>query len=200
MKRARGRPRSFNREMIVGLITEEFRKNGFSATSLDDLVRATGLTRPSLYGAFGDKQAMFLLAIDTFGEAMGASASAALNSGATLEDSLSGFYEAILNKYFDNGDVSMGCLVFATAIGEAGSNPKIQTHLHKQFKQIEITLMNRIVELLPNCTANQIGIIQRLSVSIVHSIAIRARTGESRASLEASVNQTIEAVCTLART
>ena len=37
-----------------------FWQDGFAATSLDDLSAATGLNRPSLYGAFGDKRALYL--------------------------------------------------------------------------------------------------------------------------------------------
>ena len=37
-----------------------FWKDGFAATSLDDISAATGLNRPSLYGAFGDKRALYL--------------------------------------------------------------------------------------------------------------------------------------------
>ena len=39
-----------------------FWKDGFAATSLDDVSAATGLNRPSLYGAFGDKRALYLQA------------------------------------------------------------------------------------------------------------------------------------------
>src|ERR1700721_257932 len=37
-----------------------FRKDGFAATSLDDLSAATGMNRPSLYGAFGDKRELYI--------------------------------------------------------------------------------------------------------------------------------------------
>ena len=43
-----------------------FWQKGYAATSLDDLSKATGLVRPSLYAAFGNKEEMFLRAMDDF--------------------------------------------------------------------------------------------------------------------------------------
>jgi AcrR family transcriptional regulator len=58
MKRARGRPRSFDRETALQAAGQRFRTHGFAGTSLDELAEATGLNRPSLYPAFGDKRAL----------------------------------------------------------------------------------------------------------------------------------------------
>src|SRR5882724_9533414 len=51
-----GRPRAYEPEIALGKPLDLFRKDGFAATSLDHLSAATGMNRPSLYGAFGDKR------------------------------------------------------------------------------------------------------------------------------------------------
>src|SRR5471030_2437736 len=56
----RGRPRAYQPEVALGKALDLFRKDGFAATSLDDLSAATGMNRPSLYGAFGDKRELYL--------------------------------------------------------------------------------------------------------------------------------------------
>ena len=56
----RGRPRAYEPDVALGKALDLFRKDGFAATSLDDLSAATGMNRPSLYGAFGDKREMFV--------------------------------------------------------------------------------------------------------------------------------------------
>src|SRR5271155_4139384 len=56
----RGRPRAYEPEVALGKALELFRRDGFAATSLDDLSAATGLNRPSLYGAFGDKRELYI--------------------------------------------------------------------------------------------------------------------------------------------
>jgi AcrR family transcriptional regulator len=50
----------------VGAMTNVFWQQGFAATSLDDIALATRMNRPSLYAAFGDKRAMYLLALEAF--------------------------------------------------------------------------------------------------------------------------------------
>src|SRR6266480_4294863 len=56
----RGRPRAYQPEIALGKALDLFRKDGFAATSLDDHSAATGMNRPSLYGAFGDKRELYI--------------------------------------------------------------------------------------------------------------------------------------------
>src|SRR5437588_9582414 len=56
----RGRPRAYQPDIALGKALDLFRKDGFAATSLDDLSAATGMNRPSLYGAFGDKRELYI--------------------------------------------------------------------------------------------------------------------------------------------
>ena len=54
-----GRPRSFDPDAILGVALELFWTKGYRATSFDDITRETGINKPSLYAAFGDKPALF---------------------------------------------------------------------------------------------------------------------------------------------
>lgn len=58
-----GRPRSFDEQKVVASAAELFVQFGYEATSVDDLVTATGLHRGSLYQAFGSKRTIFLAAL-----------------------------------------------------------------------------------------------------------------------------------------
>ena len=60
------RPRKFDEGAVVGAAREQFWDGGYAATSVDDLTAATGLGKGSLYGAFGDKHALFLRALDDY--------------------------------------------------------------------------------------------------------------------------------------
>src|SRR4249919_1709289 len=64
----RGRPRAYEPEVALGKALDLFRKDGFAATSLDDLSAATGMNRPSLYGAFGDKRELFIKSYQRYRE------------------------------------------------------------------------------------------------------------------------------------
>ncbi|MEK8070049.1 TetR/AcrR family transcriptional regulator [Rhodococcoides navarretei] len=58
-----GRTRSFDEATVVTSAAEQFRSTGYEGTSLDELLRATGLHRGSLYQAFGSKRGLFLAAL-----------------------------------------------------------------------------------------------------------------------------------------
>jgi AcrR family transcriptional regulator len=54
-----GRPRKFSEQDVLATVRRQFNETGYHGTSVDDLSRATGLSKGSLYGAFGDKAALF---------------------------------------------------------------------------------------------------------------------------------------------
>jgi TetR/AcrR family transcriptional repressor of nem operon len=60
------RPRKFDEDTVVAAARDRFWNGGYAATSVDDLTVATGLGKGSLYGAFGDKHALFLRTLDGY--------------------------------------------------------------------------------------------------------------------------------------
>jgi AcrR family transcriptional regulator len=60
------RPRSFDEEEVLRAARDQFWTLGYAATSLDDLIAATGLGKGSLYGAFGSKRELFLRVLDEY--------------------------------------------------------------------------------------------------------------------------------------
>lgn len=66
MKMNKGRPRKFEESDVLQNVINTFWRNGYAATSIDDLVAATKLGRQSLYRTFGGKRALFLLALQHY--------------------------------------------------------------------------------------------------------------------------------------
>src|ERR1700754_2184491 len=60
------RPRTFDPNDVLLAAREVFWRKGYQATSLDDITAETGLTKPSLYAAFGDKASLFLKVLDHY--------------------------------------------------------------------------------------------------------------------------------------
>ncbi|MFI5346292.1 MAG: TetR/AcrR family transcriptional regulator [Elusimicrobiota bacterium] len=58
-----GRPRSFDADVVLDKAVETFRSKGYDGTSVEDIEKATGLRRASLYGAYGDKRSLYLAAL-----------------------------------------------------------------------------------------------------------------------------------------
>jgi TetR/AcrR family transcriptional repressor of nem operon len=65
---SRGRPRQFDTHAVLAQAAKVFWGHGYHATSIDDLVKATGVLRGSLYGVFGDKHGLMLAALDHYAE------------------------------------------------------------------------------------------------------------------------------------
>jgi AcrR family transcriptional regulator len=64
-----GRPREFDRDEALERALEVFWRHGYEGTSLGELTAAMGVNRPSLYAAFGNKEALFRKALDRYADA-----------------------------------------------------------------------------------------------------------------------------------
>src|SRR5882672_6717304 len=84
----RGRPRGYDPEAALAHAMAAFWDAGYAATSLDDLAAATGMNRPSLYGAFGDKRALYRQAIAAYRANARQKLAAALTDDVPLPEAL----------------------------------------------------------------------------------------------------------------
>jgi len=60
------RPRAFDADKTLDAALRLFWERGYCGASVDDLVQATGVARGSLYAAFGDKERLFLAALELY--------------------------------------------------------------------------------------------------------------------------------------
>src|SRR5881392_1944302 len=88
----RGRPRAYDPQVALARAAEVFWKAGYAGTSLDDLAAATGMNRPSLYAAFGDKRDLYLKTLEYYRDESRALARAAMADNPTLRVLLTRFY------------------------------------------------------------------------------------------------------------
>ena len=84
----RGRPLSFDRERALEQAMHVFWQRGYEAASVSELTAAMGITAPSLYTAFGDKEHLFLEAIERYANGPGAGFPAALEEEPTAYDAI----------------------------------------------------------------------------------------------------------------
>ncbi|WGS52983.1 TetR/AcrR family transcriptional regulator [Paraburkholderia sp. D15] len=84
----RGRPREFDTGTVLASASQVFWNHGYHATSIDDLCKATGLLRGSLYGVFGDKHGILLAALDHYAEGSVARLAERLNAPVPADEAL----------------------------------------------------------------------------------------------------------------
>lgn len=166
---------------------DRFWSSGYSGTSLDDLSAACGLNRPSLYAAFGNKQSLYLSALEHFSTGMAARLAPALEQNATLEAALKAFFRKLLDVYFSgDSEAARGCMVLCTATVEAPNDPAVAAYLKQTLKAIDQLLEGRFARAIAEAELPQdsdAAMLGALAAALMHSIATRARAGESRASL-----------------
>jgi TetR/AcrR family transcriptional repressor of nem operon len=85
---ARGRPREFDTPTVLAHASDVFWRHGYHATSIDDLCKATGVLRGSLYGVFGDKHGIMLAALDHYADGSVARLAERLNAPLPPQESL----------------------------------------------------------------------------------------------------------------
>jgi TetR/AcrR family transcriptional repressor of nem operon len=108
MQRGRGRPRQFDTDEVLDGLVNLFWEKGYAATSMGDIVDATGLNKSSLYNSFGSKEEMFGLAIDHYLEMRSAALHGVRDGTSGLEDVFA-FIDAVYQE--STGPMSSrGCM------------------------------------------------------------------------------------------
>src|SRR5690349_23541663 len=86
--RRRGRPPAYDAQVALKKATDAFWRAGYSGTSLDAITAATGMNKPSLYAAFGDKHALYLAALERYWDGAISSIRRIFSAGGALADDL----------------------------------------------------------------------------------------------------------------
>ncbi|MDT5127434.1 MAG: TetR/AcrR family transcriptional regulator, transcriptional repressor for nem operon [Mycobacterium sp.] len=114
------RPRKFDEDTVVAAARDRFWNGGYAATSVDDLTAATGLGKGSLYGAFGDKHALFVRALDGYCvDAMDRVAEQLRQPGVSAYDRLAGHVRTMVADIVADNE-RLGCMM-AKSSAELGA-------------------------------------------------------------------------------
>jgi AcrR family transcriptional regulator len=191
----RGRPRAYQPEVALGKALDLFRSEGFAATSLDDLSAATGMNRPSLYGAFGDKRELYIKSYQRYRADARAAMSDIFRDELPIRKRLERIYAVALDIYLSGDAGPRGCFTVMTAASEAVSDPDIRAMVLDGFSELDkaFAACFRVAKEtgeLPE-TADPV-ILAQLASATIHTIAIRARARVPRRELEAIVKGAID--------
>lgn len=196
--RTRGRPRAYDPDSALTGARDAFWRQGYSGTSLEVLSDATDMNRPSMYAAFGDKRALYLQTLDRYTAQANEAVARALDRAHSLAEGLRRFYDNALSIYFESGGSPRGCYLIGTATTEARADPEVGAKLLESLRGFERALEARIRDAK---TAGELdaaadpAALAMIASSVLHSIAVRSRAGESRASLKALTDTAIQLIC-----
>jgi len=185
MKMQRGRPKKYDEQTAIAAAAGVFWTRGFSGTSLDDLSAAMEMNRPSIYRAFGDKEAIYRLALTQFTRQMQEGFAQTVLQEPDIRDGFRKFYRMALEVY-SAGETPLGCMVMCTAPASTVANPDVQSDLLEVITQLDKRIFDRIVLAVEQKEITELAdprSLSKLLQAVLHSLAIRARAGESKASL-----------------
>ncbi len=191
----RGRPRAYEPEVALARALDLFRKDGFAATSLDDLSAATGMNRPSLYGAFGDKRELYIKSYSRYRADARAAMQDIFRNELPIRKRLQRIFSVALDIYLSGEEGPRGCFTVMTAASEAVADPEVRAMVLDGFAELDkaFAACFRVAKEKSELPASaEPEVLAQLASATIHTIAIRARAHVPRKELETIVKGAIE--------
>jgi len=193
-KLPRGRPRGFDADRALDRAVHVFWRKGYEGASLSDLTRAMGINRPSLYAAFGGKEALFQKAVDRY----------AAGPGAYVRDALAAPTARAVVERMLRGAVALqtdpktppGCLVVNGALACGAKAERVRRRLASHRDALEHDLRRRLERAratgdLP--ASARPSDLARFVMTVMRGMAVQAAGGATRAELERVVQTALRA-------
>jgi AcrR family transcriptional regulator len=197
-KAKRGRPIEYDRDLTLQRASDLFWSVGFAASSLDALSEATQMARPSLAGAFGDKEALYIATLVRYRDASVAGLSKTLSGARRLRTELTDVYAKATNIYMASDGAARGCLLIGTASVEAVHRPAIRRVLRESLGTFNAILERRMRKAIADgeldSSGDAVGLASVAS-AVMHSLAVRARAGDSRHALDKLSKAAVDLIC-----
>jgi TetR/AcrR family transcriptional regulator, transcriptional repressor for nem operon len=187
------RTRTFDPSAALSTAVELFASKGYSDTSMEDIVKATGVSRYGIYGTFGNKRELFEQALERFAESMGKqSFLRLLEPDASLAHIRKIFDERIADMCCSEGH--KGCLFIHTAMQLAPEDDELRDVLKKFMKRMskafEIGLESAIARGEVRADLDSVAAGESLT-STMFGLAVLGRTGFGDEALHSIVDSTL---------
>jgi TetR/AcrR family transcriptional repressor of nem operon len=124
------RPRQFDEKQVLRAVRDQFWTAGYAATSLDDLMRVTGLGKGSLYAAFGDKHQLFLRVLRDYVDSGHALLRRKLTEAPHAVDVLHDYLTRPAGE-----DAQRGCFIANSTSELAAADPDVLAEARRTYEQ-----------------------------------------------------------------
>lgn len=194
-KRAgRGRPKVFDKEVALRKALELFWRNGYEATSLADLVEATGAKAPTLYAEFENKEGLFRAVVEYYTACNAEKYDRLLfNVTLPLAEAIHN-YLSVTASCFTSGDTPSGCFIICTSMLPTCYSDEVSQML-KSRQPVQEAMLARFLQQrqeqgeLP--VYSDVHGLARYLCCVIQGMSVRAREGADCADLQAIVAATM---------
>jgi AcrR family transcriptional regulator len=179
---ARGRPRSFDRDAALQAAMKTFWQFGYEGASMAALTEAMGINSPSLYAAFGSKEALFKEAVQLYLATEDRKTQCTLAEQPTAR----GAIQAMLRRSVANLTDPAGCRGCLLVLGDSNASPEhggVHDYLAQRRKEIQAALEERIKRGIGDGDVSpqaNVKTIAAFFMTVLQGLSLRARDGASR--------------------
>ncbi len=189
-----GRPRSFDTDKALDRALQVFWRKGYEGASLSGLTKAMGINRPSLYAAFGDKEALFRKALDRYADGPASYVGEALKkptARAVAERLLRGAADLLTDRHHPRG-----CLWVQGALACGKGADRVRHELISRRTAGEAALCQRLKraksqgDLPPDSIPADLA---RYLATVIQGMAVQAAGGAGRDELQRVIQTALRA-------
>lgn len=191
----RGRPRSFDRDAALDKVMNVFWAKGYECAQISDFTAAIGITPPSFYAAFGNKEQAFREAVDYYRRTIGAAPFDALEKAATIRDGIRKWLELNADSAF--ACPAGGCMISVSFIQCKPENEPVKDFLKAirsaNHQQLAARLQRAVNEGdLPEDT--DLTQMAEFYHAVQQSLSYEARDGSSREAVQKIIEMALRAM------
>jgi AcrR family transcriptional regulator len=181
-----GRPREFDRDAALEAAMLLFWRKGFAATSMNDLCEIMGVASPSLYAAFGSKEALYLEAIEHYIAIQGPPVWDRLAEGADARAGIENLLMAATESLPKSRTTPAGCMAALAAVSD-----EWPAAIVRAARKVRLEMLSRLRLRLEAAVAKgelrsstDIDGLSRFYLSVFQGMAVQARDGATQAELK----------------
>ncbi|WP_175180875.1 TetR/AcrR family transcriptional regulator [Achromobacter aegrifaciens] len=174
-----GRPKAFDKDWALLAAMRTFWAQGYEGTSIQDLVSATGVNKPSLYATFGCKEEIFRQAVELYDRVEGRATSQSLSAARTAREAVETMLRSNARAYAVN-EGPRGCMIVLSSLLGAPENESVRAFLAANREEGESTLRERLAQgiaegdLAPSADVRQLA---AFYTTVLEGLSIQARDG-----------------------
>ena len=184
-KRA-GRPRAFDREQALNTAMDLFWRHGFEGTSTAQLTAAIGIAPPSLYAAFGSKEALFREALALYGQRYGGFLSGPMSAPGSAREAVGQMLQGAARQFAD-AQHPLGCMVAAGELQASAAQGTLVAEVAQRRQAAQLAIRARLNRArqdgeLP--ADSDTAALAAYFAMVVQGLAVQARDGAKPALLK----------------
>ena len=180
------RIKTFDPTSAIDRAMRLFWRQGYEATSIQELVDALGIGRGSLYDTFGDKHSLFLASLDRYSDMAFAMLMPPLKSEGPVRDALHEVFERVLNLATAPSHPP-GCLMTNTLVELGLRDADVAQRILVNYQQLEsalITMLRRGQETGEIPSRHTASVLARFLLTTMQGLRVLAKAQPDRALLE----------------